>query len=520
MSARIDVNMGKTVVRSMRFTGIIALLLATTLVNGCAYYNLFYNAKRAFNEAENLGKDIDPANVPTGAQKSKYRLAIAKSDLVLEEYPESSLVDDALFLKGKSHFRLREYRDALRNIDNVLLNFPQSEFREEALYFKSLAHLSLREEQAALDQFRILRESYPAGRFGVRALFRLGDAYAQSEKYDQAVKYYTQFLDENPNDRERESVILALADVYGKLERDEEAAELLAQVDSGDTSRRGRFNAKFNRVESLRRLGRSDEAAELLADLEGEAEFFNRRAKFLLLSGQLELDRGNEDAGVVILEETADEFSDNGKVIAEAHWILGDYFMKQYGPLDERVEAQFTAAGEERGGGEFMERINGVRRHLESYATLKTRYDLADSTAFDAAFRLGELLLTDLDRPDLAKDYYEETLRLAPDSGLAPKAAYAVGYIASLEAGADSTAFDIVRATYPGSSQALALDGAIFTEAIPKKFVLNEVGELVLEETADGPGAGGATASAGGSPRRTLRRGGPGATGPRDWNAF
>ena len=81
-----------------------ALLLVA--VAGCAKYNTYYNAKKAFDEAEHvrneaIRKHEDPPK-PTGLQKPNYELSIKKAQKVLDEYPGHDLTDDALFLQAKA----------------------------------------------------------------------------------------------------------------------------------------------------------------------------------------------------------------------------------------------------------------------------------------------------------------------------------------------------------------------------------------------------------------------------------
>ena len=120
--------------RPLHFLILALVVSSTCFVSGCAYYNTFYNAKTYYSEAESLGEDVDQRDWPTSSQRPKYRAAIAKCQLLLDEYPDSGHVDDALFLMGKCQYRLRDYRKAIRNFDNVLTNFPGGKFTEEASF--------------------------------------------------------------------------------------------------------------------------------------------------------------------------------------------------------------------------------------------------------------------------------------------------------------------------------------------------------------------------------------------------
>ncbi len=99
---------------------------------GCAKYNTYYNAKKAFDDAEHvrdeaIRKHEDPPQ-PTGLQKTNYEKAIQKAQKILDEYPGNSLTDDALFLQAKAWHRLEGYRMSIRKLDLLFQNFPASEY--------------------------------------------------------------------------------------------------------------------------------------------------------------------------------------------------------------------------------------------------------------------------------------------------------------------------------------------------------------------------------------------------------
>jgi TolA-binding protein len=494
----------------------VALVLAAAGGGGagCAYYNGFYNAKRAFSDAEDLGKDVDLQNQPTSQQRSLYQTAIRKSENLLDEYPESSLVDDALFLIGKSQFRMKSYRECVRYMDNLLINFPHSQFAEEARYLKSLSHLALREEQVALDQFRLLRESFPDGQFGVRALYRLGDTYREAERYDEAVQYYQTYLENYPDDEARVEVALSLADVYTQREEFEKAVEVLEDIDRKHATNEQRFMADLARARALNRLGRNEEAAQLLDSIVGDAQYFKRRAVVLMLQGEVELDLGEEERGKEILEGVAAEFMGKNPQ-TQARLKLARYYLRQYGPDDSRLRDQMEVGMGERPTGDSAREFGDLNQKITEYEQLREKFAEGDSLAYQQAFRLGELLLTDLQQPARAVEFYHDVLELAPTSALAPRAAYAIGYIQQARAdsaAADST-FAMLREDYPQSPQARSLEGEVFLEAKPKDLATLQAEANDSSE----PSAGnrGVPISTEESDRRVLTRGGPGACYPR-----
>lgn len=496
------------------FAGLV--LSGLVAVTGCAYFNLFYNAEQAFNEAETLGEGVDPRNQPTGAQTSLYQRAIAKCRLVLDEYPDSDLVDDALFLMGKSQYRLKSassYRDAIRNFDNILASFPESDLLEDVYYFKSLSHLALGEEQVALDGLRLLEETYPESDYARDALVQLGDTYAQRDQPGEAMAYYRQYL-QGRTDRDLYGrVVLSLAEL--QLEGGDAAGadSTLDNIDRGRVDGADAFDADLLRVRALREIDRSEEAADLLESLRSDAQRYKKRPAVLLLDGRIQLDLGREQRGVDILDALGREFQGRD-IEAQARHILAEYFLQEHGPDDERVMEQLDLAIDNRVSGDFAPRIRERRQQMRRYRQYAEAFTEGDSLAYQAAFSLGELLLVDLDRPQDALDYYRRSLELAPDSALAPRAAYAMGWIQ--EQAGDSTAAEIafarVRTEYPESLQAQALDGVVFLEAKPR----GAPAEITGERDPQAPGPVGGSTRPALDPRRSLRRGGPGAAHPRD----
>ena len=65
----------------------IVLLVGIISFGGCVYFNTFYNAKKAFNTAENVRKSAGARAQGVGA--GDYRKAIEKALKVIENYPKS-----------------------------------------------------------------------------------------------------------------------------------------------------------------------------------------------------------------------------------------------------------------------------------------------------------------------------------------------------------------------------------------------------------------------------------------------
>jgi outer membrane protein assembly factor BamD (BamD/ComL family) len=145
---------------------IVAALLAA---GGCARYNTFYNAEKAFEAAERAREDAirEGTDVETAsrAQRQKYMLAVEKSKKLLRNYPGHGLTDDTLILMGKAYQRLASYRESIRRLDQLFVNFPSNEFMEEALFLQAVNYLMLGNASRSQEYLNRLETQFPESRF-------------------------------------------------------------------------------------------------------------------------------------------------------------------------------------------------------------------------------------------------------------------------------------------------------------------------------------------------------------------
>ena len=111
----------------MKRSYLLFIGLLVLSIFGCAYFNTYYNAKRYYNKAyhetvrNRTGK-------PSSKEKTNYEKAIEKSLKLIQYYPKSKYVDDALFILGKSYFYTQEYHKARRKFLELKVNYPESKF--------------------------------------------------------------------------------------------------------------------------------------------------------------------------------------------------------------------------------------------------------------------------------------------------------------------------------------------------------------------------------------------------------
>jgi len=88
--------------RICRLVCIIPITVSLLLFS-CAYFNTFYNAERYYEEADRIRLEKSGKAIPLKAMDN-YGKTIQKCRVVLSEFPESKLVNDAILLMAKHSF--------------------------------------------------------------------------------------------------------------------------------------------------------------------------------------------------------------------------------------------------------------------------------------------------------------------------------------------------------------------------------------------------------------------------------
>jgi TolA-binding protein len=223
---------------------------------GCAYFNTFYNAKRAFKQAES-----EREQGGAGAGHDSYSKSIDKSMSLLKFYPKSKYVDDALFLIGMARFHRGEYVQAQSSFEDLLMRFPDSEYTERALFTTGMAALKQGDAAASTRAFEDLARRFPDSRLNIEVVFRVAEADLDRHDYDTARRQLREFMKAHPDSRLVAEAQLRLARTYYEEKRYREARDEYAQVLQQRIEPIVRFEAELNTALSLRA-----EAEEILSD--------------------------------------------------------------------------------------------------------------------------------------------------------------------------------------------------------------------------------------------------------------
>ena len=186
------------------------LLLFVVFSSSCAYYNTFYNAEQYFEEAEKLRLEKDGEMIPISAM-DKYGKTIEKSKKVIEDFPESKYVNEALLLMGKARYYRSDYDLAINNL-KVIMNGGSDKIKEEAKYWQALCKWKKGSVSASIDELNTLLNNSKSKRIKAKCYLSLAEIADESKGVDLSLDYLQKAAKLTTNRNER-------GVIYGKLSK-------------------------------------------------------------------------------------------------------------------------------------------------------------------------------------------------------------------------------------------------------------------------------------------------------------
>ncbi|HTP79368.1 MAG TPA: tetratricopeptide repeat protein [Bacteroidota bacterium] len=167
---------------------------------------------------------LDEARIQREYLKDPSRAA-ALFGQVVESYPGTAWVDDALFGWAQSLEDAGRFEDALGKLRELERRFPCSEFADEAqTRIRLIGAFELKDREAGLEKLSLLVGDVIAQKGRGDLAYRLADIYAQELKdYPRAITQYQAALQSDLAESNRPAARLAIAESYALLALREES---------------------------------------------------------------------------------------------------------------------------------------------------------------------------------------------------------------------------------------------------------------------------------------------------------
>ncbi len=503
---------------SLGLRSALILVASASVLFGCAYYNTFYNAKKAFKEGERIRlKQQTPDGGMPPMAVAAYERAIENAGLVLRDHAGSALVDDALVLIGDAQAIQGRHLLAVKRYEQLLRLFPDSEYVSHSLFSLAKSHFGAGDSDQAeelLDRF--IRE-YPGNARSADAYMLRGRIAFETGRYAEAVTRFEAYLATHPGDNRSVEALHYIGRSNLELNRFDEARALFGQVIELSRTNTLRYRAEFLVGESLRREGEHDAALEVFESLLAHRDYKHYRPEIMLAMAACEVDLGGVDAAVSRYLAMISEFENDGdyhEEVAQALYELAELY-RNIGSL-ELAEQHYADAlrkspraywvGEEaerkhRAIGDLRRLTGNLENMLRALTSTKANEDGSLTHTATVAkltqdvvglrFQLAEQYLFEMDMPDSALSQYRSIENESTDLAPAAKAAFASAWVLE-EVFADSTranaVYDTITERYAGTDH--AVEAAIARSKpidgeLPQAQLFSEAERLLFE--ADHP---------------------------------
>jgi TolA-binding protein len=327
----------------------IIFFLIAVIFSGCSlwidfttYFNLYYNASRKFSEAEDQIKSqrkvlftLDDVKSGTTNNKSLTEV-IEKLSKLLQFFNESSYVDDALLMIGKSFYYQGDFQKALRKFDELITKYPNSDLVLEAKLWTGKADFRLKKYDDGNSILEEVKET--ASKEGDNEILK--EVYIEqvsflieTEDYNKAITEAGKLV-EISNDAEMNATVMyEIGKLYLKLENLKDAAKAFADVQNYSPNLEIDFNSRLEYGKVQRQLGNPQASLDIFEDLKSKSLFNDYLDQTELNIGLALIDlKKTEEAfnQLTLVDSTYKQLPSSGV----ARYYLGKLMENEYRNLD------------------------------------------------------------------------------------------------------------------------------------------------------------------------------------------
>lgn len=197
---------------------------------GTAYYNLGYTAfgqkdyTKARNYFERFLTDFrksSPSQMTADALNRKADCHFYARDFqkAAETYAEGAMTDPsqgdyALYQQAFIQGLQKDYTSKVTTLDRMIDQFPQSAYVDDALYERGRAYVQMEQNKQAIASFKELTERFPESAFTRKAASEIGMLHYQDDHYDEAITAYKWVIERYPGSEEARMAGRDLKSIY------------------------------------------------------------------------------------------------------------------------------------------------------------------------------------------------------------------------------------------------------------------------------------------------------------------
>ena len=270
-------------------TKILVLLIVTTVFYSCGvwsnfttYFNLYYDASDIFTQAEQIinsqKRDLfstEELKLPQSAS-SLLQKVVEKCSQILQFHVNSSYVDDALLMLGKSFYYQANYRKALRKFNELIVTQPHSDLILETNLWVGKTQMRLKDPNDGLETLKSVRKT--AIKEDERKIVQ--DSYIEEIRYNlsqtdypDALNLAEEFLKYSKDDEINAQVAYEMGILYEKADDIPNAIKSFERVKNYSPTYETLFGSRVELGKALRQNGQYQKALDVFDEMRDEKKY-------------------------------------------------------------------------------------------------------------------------------------------------------------------------------------------------------------------------------------------------------
>jgi TolA-binding protein len=363
----------------------VFLLFAGLSINGCGvwhdfttYFNLYYDTKDLFDSAEETiqsqKKDLfsNEEETTAGAVNQQLSKVIDKCSSILQFHSNSSYVDKALLMLGKSFYYQRNYLKALRKFQELIATQPKSDLILETELWIGKTQMRLKEYDDGLATLETVKnKAIEEGEdeFVTAAFLEEIKYKIAQEDYSGAITASTDYLKQSEDDEINAEIEFELGKLYEKVNDLENAITAFKNVFEYSPTYDTQYSAKLELGRALREADHNEEALAVFEDMKSEDKYSDNYDEIDLERGKtlVKLNQYQEAVDVLVKVDTTYRSSLNAGM---ARFELGQIFETHYQNFDS-ANTYYSKAATSAAPPEYLTSSNQKAQLFKKYFLLR-----------------------------------------------------------------------------------------------------------------------------------------------------
>ncbi|HEX38173.1 MAG TPA: tetratricopeptide repeat protein [Candidatus Cloacimonetes bacterium] len=390
---------------------LLFILLIAILLASCVYFNTFYNAKRYYAEAleaksQNKGK-------LTSNIREKLDISIGKCAYIIQEYPKSKWVDNAILLMGQCFYEQGNYIKALRKFQEYEKYYGSYDLYPVAKLYLAKTHLEMKEYDAAMKQFSAIFTNPKFIEVREDAYFTLVYYYIGKKNFKDAKATVLTLLDSGLKKKSHLKAMFLYAEIEYFSEEYKSAERAFRNLLAEKPPKRIRLDAMYYIGKILLSTHNYADALVVFQTLEKTEVHYNKLPQIKMNIAICEAYLGNQEKAFEIFETLIKENAGKS-IVSEINYYWADIYFSLLNDY-EKAEEKFKEISMKNLSGELMNETTKKLKITQEFISYHQKQSTSQiNQLVEFQFQIAEYYNFDLNLPDSALSMYDKILGRYP----------------------------------------------------------------------------------------------------------